>query len=123
MTTQTATEMFWDESPRNPAVLAVSDGATYNFGSQVIASTTDKTFTVTNSGEVSASGLSGSGLSSPYTFKGGVILVLEEHVVQVSLLGPARLSLAIIHQLQPPTTIQQDSIIMMAFPPGIQSAI
>ncbi len=55
----------------DPALLTISDGATYDFGSKVLNVSTDKTFTVTNSGDVSATVVSGSGLAAPYTFKGG----------------------------------------------------
>jgi hypothetical protein len=54
-----------------PALLALSDGPTYNFGTKATGSTTDKTITITNSGGVTATGMSGSGLAAPFTFKGG----------------------------------------------------
>jgi hypothetical protein len=54
-----------------PASLAVSDGATYDFGSIANGGTTDKTFTITNSGGVPATSVSGGGLASPFSFKGG----------------------------------------------------
>jgi hypothetical protein len=54
-----------------PASLAVSDGVTYNFGSIANGGTTDKAFTITNSGGVPATSLSGGGLASPFSFKGG----------------------------------------------------
>lgn len=54
-----------------PASLAISDGVTYDFGNVANGGTMDKTFTVTNSGGVASTGMSGSGLAAPYTFKGG----------------------------------------------------
>lgn len=54
-----------------PAILTISDGATYNYGPKVMGTSTDKTFTVTNSGQVSATAVLGSGLASPFSFKGG----------------------------------------------------
>lgn len=54
-----------------PATLTISDGATYSFGAKANGSATDKTFTVSNGGNFPATGLGGSGLSAPYTFKGG----------------------------------------------------
>ncbi|MBC7690333.1 MAG: choice-of-anchor D domain-containing protein [Methylotenera sp.] len=53
------------------AVLTISDAATYNYGTQATGSTTDKTFTITKTGGVDATAVSGSGLSTPYFFKGG----------------------------------------------------
>ena len=54
------------------ASLAISDGPTYNYGNQAVASTTSKTFTVTNSGGWTASSMAdGMGLAAPYAFKGG----------------------------------------------------
>jgi len=55
------------------AALSISDGATYNFGTVYRNSSTDKSFTVTNSGGTSAT-LVGAGSPSfitGYTFKGG----------------------------------------------------
>lgn len=53
------------------SLLTVSDGATYNYGNVVLGASVDKTFTVTNSGGFAASGMSGSSLAAPYSFKGG----------------------------------------------------
>ena len=56
----------------SPASLTISDGATYNYGTQATGSNTDKTFTVTNSGAVSATSVSDGGtLAAPYAYKGG----------------------------------------------------
>jgi hypothetical protein len=55
----------------NPASLAISDGPTYNYGLQAVGSSTDFTFTVTNTGGFMASGLNGLGLAPPFDFKGG----------------------------------------------------
>lgn len=55
----------------NPAVLAISESNTYNFGSVIIGNSVDKTFTITNSGTVNATGLSGTGLAAPFSYKGG----------------------------------------------------
>lgn len=54
-----------------PATLAISDGPTYDFGNRATSSSTDRTFTVTNNGGVTASSLSGGGLDAPFGFKGG----------------------------------------------------
>ena len=54
-----------------PALLSLSDTPTYNFGSIAFGSTLDKTFTITNSGGITAASVSGSGLTAPYAFKGG----------------------------------------------------
>jgi len=53
------------------AYLTISDGPTYNFGTQSVGTTTSKTFTVTNVGSVNATSMGGAGLAAPYTFKGG----------------------------------------------------
>lgn len=55
----------------NPAVLSISDGPTYDYGYKVVGSVTTKTFTVTNSGDVTATSMSDSGLAAPYSFNGG----------------------------------------------------
>ncbi|MCB0367503.1 MAG: choice-of-anchor D domain-containing protein, partial [Bdellovibrionales bacterium] len=53
------------------AVLAISDGPTYDFGTFAVGSSNDYTFTVNNTGGVTAAGISGTGLAAPFTFKGG----------------------------------------------------
>lgn len=55
----------------NVAALSISDGPTYNYGSATVGTSVDYTFTVTNTGEVTATALGGSGLAAPFTFKGG----------------------------------------------------
>jgi alpha-tubulin suppressor-like RCC1 family protein len=54
-----------------PALLSISDSATFNFGSQVMGTSTDKIFTLTNSGGLDATAISGSAIAAPYSFKGG----------------------------------------------------
>jgi N-acetylneuraminic acid mutarotase len=55
-----------------PAVLTVSDGpGTFSYGTIANTSSLDHTFTITNTGGVTATGLGGSGLSTPFKFKGG----------------------------------------------------
>ena len=54
-----------------PAIITISDGATYNFGTVAVNSTNDKTLTLNNTGSFPATSMNGSGLSAPYTFKGG----------------------------------------------------
>ncbi len=54
-----------------PANLSISDGATYDFGQKITGSNTDFTFTVTNSGGVSATAMSGTAPAAPYSFRGG----------------------------------------------------
>ncbi len=61
-----------------PASLAISDGPTYDYGNIANGGTSDKTFTVNNSGGVPATSLSGAGLAAPYTFKGGTFPELVE---------------------------------------------
>ena len=51
------------------ASLAISDAPTYNFGTRATGSTQDRTFTVTNSGGVTATAVSSSTLSAPFTYK------------------------------------------------------
>jgi uncharacterized delta-60 repeat protein len=54
------------------AALSISDGSTYDFGSKYInTTTTDKTFTVTNSLSGTASAMSGADLSAPFAYVGG----------------------------------------------------
>ena len=56
-----------------PSVLAITDGSTYDFGTPVIGTSADHTFTlsVDVSSGVSATGLTPIALSAPYSFKGG----------------------------------------------------
>ena len=53
------------------ASLTISDGPTYNYGTVANGASVDKSLTITNGGGVGATSLAGSGLSAPYTFKGG----------------------------------------------------
>ncbi len=53
------------------ATLTLSDGPTYDYGSVIVGNTQDHTFTVTNVGAATATSMSGSSITSPYTFKGG----------------------------------------------------
>ena len=55
----------------NPATLSISDGPTYNYGTHAVTTSTDYTFTVTYGGGVPATSVGGSGLSAPFSFKGG----------------------------------------------------
>ena len=54
-----------------PAILVVSDGPTYNYGTAPNGSSNDYTFTINNTGGFTATAMTGSGLASPFTFKGG----------------------------------------------------
>ena len=54
-----------------PALLSISDGASYDYGVQATGSSTTKTFTITNSGASTATSMAGSGLTAPFTFVGG----------------------------------------------------
>lgn len=54
-----------------PASLGISDGPAYNFGSIIVGNTPEKIITVSNSGSVAASAMTGSGLDAPFSFKGG----------------------------------------------------
>ncbi len=53
------------------ALLSLSDGPTYDFGDVLSSSTAEHTFTLSNTGDVDATGISGSGLGSPFLFAGG----------------------------------------------------
>lgn len=55
----------------SPALLTISDGPTYNYGNRMVNTLASRTFTVTNSGGLTANSMSGTGLAVPYTFKGG----------------------------------------------------
>ena len=46
----------------SPAVLTISDGPTYDYGSAVVGSSNSHTFTVTNTGGIDATTITGSGL-------------------------------------------------------------
>ncbi|MCB0367732.1 MAG: choice-of-anchor D domain-containing protein, partial [Bdellovibrionales bacterium] len=55
----------------DPAVLSISNGPTYDFGVIAVGASIDFTFSVNNTGGVSATGVSGLGLAAPFSFKGG----------------------------------------------------
>jgi alpha-tubulin suppressor-like RCC1 family protein len=55
----------------NAAVLSISDGPTFDYGSKTVATNTDQTFTVSNTGGSTATAMAGSGLAAPFTFPGG----------------------------------------------------
>jgi hypothetical protein len=54
-----------------PAVLSISDGPTYDFGTRAIGSKTSHTFTVTLVGSVDATALTPGGLAAGFAFTGG----------------------------------------------------
>jgi hypothetical protein len=54
-----------------PAVLAISDGPTFDYQTHAVGSTTAHTFTVTLTGGVDATGLVPGGLAAGFAFKGG----------------------------------------------------
>ena len=54
-----------------PAVLSISDGATYDFGTHASGSKTAHTFTVTLTGGVDATALTPGGLAAGFAFTGG----------------------------------------------------
>lgn len=53
------------------AVLSISDGSPYNYGSVVVGSALDKTFTVTNGGETQSTTMGGTFNGTQFKFKGG----------------------------------------------------
>lgn len=59
----------------NPALLTLSDSGTYDFGNVTVSSSSSQTFTLTNSGGVSATlgtiSTAGLGLGAPFTLTGG----------------------------------------------------
>src|SRR5690606_32498398 len=54
-----------------PATLTLSDAPIFDYGSPVLGSQTDHTFTVTNTGGFVATSIVGGGLLPPYEYKGG----------------------------------------------------
>lgn len=54
-----------------PALLVISDGPAYDFGNVQVGFTGDYTFTVTNTGGVTATSIAGLPPSAPFTFQGG----------------------------------------------------
>lgn len=60
---------FWSGTS---ATLTISDANTYNYGSISVSTNTDKTFTVSNTGNMAATSMAGVAFSNAaYTFKGG----------------------------------------------------
>jgi hypothetical protein len=70
VTTQNATRAI-EGTGVAPADLTISDGATYNFGVHLNATTAQHTFTINNVGGTDATSVTGSGLGAPYQFLGG----------------------------------------------------
>jgi hypothetical protein len=54
-----------------PALLALSDGPTYDFGTHALGTTTAHTFTVINVGGVTATSVAPVALAAPYAYAGG----------------------------------------------------
>jgi hypothetical protein len=52
--------------------LEITESPLYDFGPVIISSSMDHTFTITNSGVVAATNMSGLDLEAPFSFKGGV---------------------------------------------------
>jgi hypothetical protein len=71
VTTQNVTRDFTGTGV-NPASLAISDGPTFNYNLQAVGSVTDHSFTVTNNGDVTATGITPSGLGAPFDYKGAM---------------------------------------------------
>lgn len=57
--------------PGSPAVLAISNGPTYNYGTVANGAVVNYTFTISNNGGSNATGLVGTGLAAPFEFLGG----------------------------------------------------
>ena len=55
----------------NPALLNISDGATFDFGVIAANSSVEHTFTVDNVGGTPSTSMSGLGLAAPFSFKDG----------------------------------------------------
>lgn len=55
----------------NSAVLTISGGPTYDYGSRTVGTNTDQSFTVTNTGGGTATAVSAAALTAPFTYKGG----------------------------------------------------
>lgn len=55
-----------------PALLTISETDPYDFGGTTVGTYVSKTFVVSNTGAISATGLAGSGLASPFEFSGGI---------------------------------------------------
>jgi len=54
-----------------PALLTFADGPLFDFGSQAIGSVNPKLLTVTNSGDLDATGVTAPSLTAPFTYAGG----------------------------------------------------
>lgn len=56
---------------RTVAVLTISETDNYDYGDVTTNTTAEHTFTISHTGELSATGVSGGGISAPFVFKGG----------------------------------------------------
>ncbi len=54
-----------------PALLSISDGPSYNFGQLGVGDVQSYAFTLTNSGAVTATGITGAGLAAQFSYLGG----------------------------------------------------
>ena len=54
-----------------PANITITDGPTYDFGTQATGSINTHTFTLNNTGAVDATTITGTGLAAPFQFAGG----------------------------------------------------
>ncbi|MDA9951189.1 choice-of-anchor D domain-containing protein [Oligoflexaceae bacterium] len=64
-------DLVLDGESITPALVTISGSDPFDYGSLVIGGEAFHTFTLTNSGGVPATGLAGSGLAAPFSFKGG----------------------------------------------------
>lgn len=102
----------------NPALLTISDGPTYDFGTRATGSNNERTLTVTNGGDVSATALAGSGLSAPFAFKGGAYPGTGG-TCTTSL--NASLACTIVVTYLPAATGTQSNTIAIAYNDGVQA--
>ena len=92
--------------PRTPPNLVISP-ASYNFQIQSLNSLNYATFTVTNTGQKPASSVGGTGLSGPYSFRGGSFPGL--HGTCTGTLGPSA-SCTVVVEFQP-TSLGQAPVV------------
>ena len=56
---------------RTPGLITISDPDPFNFGTVVNTNTVLKTFTLTNSGQIDVTNITGLALTAPYQYEGG----------------------------------------------------
>ena len=101
----------------NIALLTLSNGPSFNYGSVVVGSSLDQSFTLTNTGVATATSLAASALSAPFSFKGGTFPVPGK----LQQLGANNQTCQIVVTFTPVAATTSSSALTVAITTGQQS--